>query len=105
MISEGLDLATVGADTFSPLIDSDFGIRGSEEGEDAGSLRLTSVAGSSTPPSEKRIPFSLFFTGAASFVLGQGTYFFNHPSLGTFPLFIVPIAGDADTRQYQAVFS
>jgi hypothetical protein len=104
-MAQGFSLATATAETFQPLVDSDFGVRPDDSSEDAGQLTLAGVHLSNTPGAGKRNPFSLFFKGRADFPLGQGTYFLNHATLGTFPLFIVPIADDATTREYQAVFS
>jgi hypothetical protein len=49
--------------------------------------------------------FSLMFDGAQSQPLGQGTYLFEHPQIGSFDLFIVPIAAENGRLHYQAVFN
>jgi hypothetical protein len=49
--------------------------------------------------------FSLLFHGAQSQPLGQGTYSFEHPQIGSFDLFIVPIAAENGQLHYQAVFN
>jgi hypothetical protein len=49
--------------------------------------------------------FSLLFHGAQAGLLRQGTYAFEHPALGRFDLFIVPIAAENGLVQYQAVFN
>jgi hypothetical protein len=49
--------------------------------------------------------FSLLFHGAQSQPLGQGTYSFDHPEVGTFALFIVPIASEGGRLHYQAIFN
>ena len=49
--------------------------------------------------------FALLFHGAQSQPLGQGTYSFEHPQLGTFELFIVPVAAENERLHYQAVFN
>jgi hypothetical protein len=49
--------------------------------------------------------FSLLFHGAQSQPLGQGTYSFEHPQLGTFALFIVPVAAEGGQLHYQVVFN
>jgi hypothetical protein len=49
--------------------------------------------------------FSLLFTGPAERPLAQRTYRFSHERLGSFDLFIVPVGGDGNARQYEAVFN
>jgi hypothetical protein len=49
--------------------------------------------------------FSILFRGPADRPLGQGTYQFRHDRIGGFPLFIVPMAPDANARYYEAVFN
>jgi hypothetical protein len=49
--------------------------------------------------------FSLLFHGAQSQPLRQGTYPFEHPGVGKFDLFIVPVAAEQGLLHYQAVFN
>ncbi|HWF19506.1 MAG TPA: hypothetical protein VG754_09565 [Verrucomicrobiae bacterium] len=49
--------------------------------------------------------FSLMFHGPNSRFLPQKTYTFEHPRLGKFELFIVPVGRDGDLFKYQAVFN
>jgi len=49
--------------------------------------------------------FSLLFHGPQSQPLPQGTHSFEHPQLGTFELFIVPVAAESGRLHYQAVFN
>ena len=52
------------------------------------------------------ISISLIFQGPEEPVLAQATYSLQHPSLGAFALFLVPIAGpDPTIRRYQAILS
>jgi len=54
-------------------------------------------------PNEK---FSLLFCGPRLPVLAQDTHVFEHPALGRFELFIVPVrTKDPSRRYYQAVFN
>lgn len=54
----------------------------------------------------KRQPFSIYFDGEPGFFLPQATYSFSHPSLGEdVPIFIVPVAREDGTFQYEAVFT
>jgi hypothetical protein len=49
--------------------------------------------------------FSLVFVGPSAPLLPQGTYRFEHPVLGTFSIFIVPISQDRQRACYEAVFN
>ena len=49
--------------------------------------------------------FSLIFAGAAGDALTQKTYRFSHEKIGSFDLFIVPIAAERGMIRYQAVFN
>lgn len=49
-------------------------------------------------------PFSIVFRGPVEPLVPQGTYPVTQAEIGSFPLFIVPIAQDASGTQYQAVF-
>jgi hypothetical protein len=49
--------------------------------------------------------FSIIFSGPRERPLPQGTYTFDHPALGLFPLFIVPIGVARDELHYEAVFT
>ena len=48
---------------------------------------------------------SAYFEGPATTPLPQATYLVEHPLLGTFALFIVPIARRDDTLRYEACFT
>src|SRR5579864_8741552 len=50
--------------------------------------------------------FSLFFHGPASHMLEQAICRFDHDTLGSFSMFIVPVLGsNAERLVYQALFS
>ena len=50
-------------------------------------------------------PFALLFRGPAEQALRQDTYEVEHPALGRFLLFIVPVGFDEAGRYYEAVFA
>ena len=64
--------------------------------------KSTSAAGSSDPNPKQ---FSLVFTGPLASCLEQRTYRFEHDTLGTFDLFIVPVGRDSGRFHYEAVFN
>ncbi len=49
--------------------------------------------------------FSLLFDGAGGAPFGQGTYTFTHPSIGSFPMFVVPVNQANAAPTYEAVFN
>jgi hypothetical protein len=48
--------------------------------------------------------FSLFFKGPRAVLLPQRSYEIEHPNLGTFLLFLVPIKQDENGTYYESVF-
>lgn len=52
-----------------------------------------------------RHPFSLFFIGPKAFLLPQATYHITHAQVEAMDIFIVPVAEDAQTYTYEAVFA
>lgn len=49
--------------------------------------------------------FSLLFKGPRAVLLSQRTYELEHPILGAFPLFLVPIKQDDSGTYYESVFN
>ena len=45
------------------------------------------------------------FKGPKTIVLSQRTYELEHPVLGKFPLFLVPVKQDTDGTYYESVFN
>ncbi len=66
-------------------------------------LELVELTEGQSPPEYES--FALLFRGAARDPLGQGMYRVEHDGLGTFDLFIVPVAQDQMGRYYEAVFN
>ena len=54
---------------------------------------------------DKERSFSLLLSGPIGQMIEQGTYRFEHLRLGSFPLFIVPIALDQNAYYYEAIFN
>lgn len=102
-------LAWLTCDQFAPLVGEEF-----EVGVAGGSRTVPMVLAEATegsepggtgPDGQSRLQFSLVFRGAGDPALPQGTYVVDHPGLGRFDLFLVPIARDADTMRYEAAFA
>ncbi len=92
-------LETFTADTFRPLLEDRFELVVDEETRF--DVELTEVTESETPGAERRSQFSLVFSGPADPILPQRIYGLEHPKLGSFYLFLVPIAAG----RYEAVFT
>jgi hypothetical protein len=89
-------------ETFSPAIGDAFEVDAGE----AGTLELRLADARAVPTeSAPRDPFVLTFTGPADPVLAQRTFPFQHPSIGSLEIFLVPIARDEDGATYEAVFA
>lgn len=94
--------------TFQALVNSRFRVAVSSAATVDLELIEAELAGevvqvqSSAPKHEN---FSLIFAGAAGDRLTQKTYRFSHEKLGSFDLFIVPIAAERGMIHYQAVFN
>lgn len=88
---------------FTPLLGDTFTVRAAD-GEIQTEL-TEAVAGTPSPAGGgSRDPFSIVFRGPAAPRLQQGLHELVHPTLGSTELFLVPIAADATSAQYQAVF-
>jgi hypothetical protein len=94
-------------DTFAPLVGSAFTVRA----DPSSTLELDLVeaaslaSAGSSPAGPVRQPFSLVFRGPLTPVAIQRIYPVEHPTLGAFELFLVPIGPDQQGMQYQAVFT
>jgi hypothetical protein len=68
-------------------------------------LELTLAEVSDVRLSPRVEAFSLEFHGPAATPLPQAEYQFDHPVVGEFALFIVPVGREGDVLQYEAVFN
>lgn len=66
---------------------------------------LTPSSNRAVQSSDDRLPFSIEFKGPGEPVLPQGTYRFEHPALGIFEIFVVPIGRGQTGVCYEAVFT
>ena len=83
--------------TYVPLVGSTFRIHRD------GALPLSVKLASATRLEGVGESFSLIFRGHANARLEQQVYDFEHPSLGTFPLFVVPVGRAAKGRDFQVI--
>jgi hypothetical protein len=95
-----------GFEQFARQMNTSFALRDGSK-----TLKLLLVEASAfsaaTPSSEasENEKFSLLFRGPAQFPLGQDTYAFEHPRIGRFSIFIVPIGClDKTHCHYEAIF-
>lgn len=84
--------------TYVPLVGSTFRIHRSP----ARPLSVKLVSATRLP-SEAGESFSLIFRGHGNAKLGQETYTLEHPRLGEFPLFLVPVGAPVKGQDFQAV--
>ena len=92
-------------ETFAPLVGGVF-IMHLDPATDV-TLELVDAfsARAGPPPAEMRSPFSLVFRGPHEPVAVQRIYRLDHPTLGSFELFIVPVGPDDRGMRYEAVFT
>ncbi len=67
-------------------------------------LTEATVLGASAP-ARGRPPFSIVFRGPPDEVLPQRIYRLEHPAIGAFELFLVPIERDQEGVRYEAIFT
>ena len=85
---------------FEEALDTSFSV--SADDGDRVAMTLLEVARSDHGPGWES--FSLLFAGPTP-ALPQAIYAVDHPELGAFELFLVPIASPAEVQQYEAVFN
>ena len=109
--SRGVSLERISLEKFASCRGANFRVL--RAGSIATGLRLVEVtpwqqvypqmAGAEDGQNEK---FSLLFQGVNGTALDQDTYLFEHPGIGQFAMFIVPIGTtDASHDYYEAVFN
>ncbi len=99
-----MDLGTVTSETFEPLLGQRFSTQLAEEPLQL-ELRKVQRMQPEAGPDGARSPFSLIFVGPAQPLLPQRIYPLEHPDLGSFEIFLVPIGLADGELRYQAVFA
>lgn len=102
-VSEEPAPAQLTLETFRPVVGQAFAV--GEEGGSTVELILAEAAAQRGDSPSARAPFSLLFHGPADPLLPQGSYRFEHASLGAMEIFIVPLGRDEHSAVYEAVFS
>ncbi|MCA9441428.1 MAG: hypothetical protein KC964_11510 [Candidatus Omnitrophica bacterium] len=96
-------------ETFEPLLNMEFEILVKDSVPVPAILiavkPLVDSTGSTQGGAERREPFSLLFRGKSDCQLPQQIYRFNHPQIGPFEIFIVPIGSDGEGMLYEAIFN
>ena len=94
-------LETLTSSMFAANVNSTFQVR-HQAGEPVALELVEYREGVSQPGYEH---FSLLFKGPRTVVLPQQTYQMEHPVLGTFALFLVPVRQDENATYYESVFN
>lgn len=94
----GVRLMLLSSSTFRDCLSTAFTVIGPD-------IELELVAHDPGKPSTAVEQFSLLFHGPDHPLLSQGTYQFEHPQMGAFEMFIVPIGREPGRLIYEAVFS
>jgi len=85
--------------TFSEHLHTSFRVRAADA--DPARLELVEVVASNPSPAMEQ--FSVFFLGPPT--LGQGMRSLEHDQMGSFDLFLVPVAALGDKVRYEAAFA
>jgi hypothetical protein len=95
----GAVLETFTADTFRPHLDDRFELILDDDHRFG--LELVEVNETDVLGAKRRAQFSIVFSGPADPILPQRVYHLEHPEIGSFYIFLVPIAAGS----YEAVFT
>jgi hypothetical protein len=93
------------AESFEPHVGTSFWVEFPTGGKVELRLTRTAKVMESEAARLVRHPFSVFFIGPKSYRLEQSIYHLTHPAMEAMDLFIVPVGHDAQTYQYEAVFT
>ncbi len=96
-----IDLATVSRETFDPHLGPGYTLHAPDR---VIALELLKVTSLPTRPGAARTSFSLVLRAAERSHVPQAIYPIDHPTLGRFDVFIVPIGPDAVGMNYEVIF-
>jgi len=94
-------LETLTSSMFAASVNSTFQVR--HEAGELVALELVEYREGVSQPGYEH--FSLLFKGPRTVVLPQQTYQVEHPVLGTFALFLVPVREDENATYYESLFN
>ena len=99
----GMDLKEFTFEILEPYAGTDMRIRTPDGWQ---SLRVAAVVPfGNEPVGTRKQPFSIWLEGGEPGEISQGTFAFEHETLGTFEMFIVPRAPLNGVPQYEAAFN
>jgi len=85
---------------FSENLDSEFSVKDDTRAQP---LKLINVSERKTSPPYEQ--FSITFCGDPEMELEQGTFCLEHPTMGSFDIFLVPVRRDTHGMYYEAIFN
>ena len=92
--------------TFAPHLSSEFTVHvGSLRRVEARLVEVADLPQPGASAADREGRFVLRVTAARAEAFGQDTYDVQHPRLGRFALFLVPVGESGDVRHYEAVFN
>jgi hypothetical protein len=105
-VGDGLDLARVTCEQFAEHLGSVFHIcPASGDSIDVELIEARELRRACPDRGEVRNPFALRLRGDSSERLPQETYRIEHPTLGVFAVFMVPVSRPGRPTAYEAIFS
>ncbi len=93
-------MSTLARDLFASHVGSTFHVQAG-----AATVDLTLAFVSELRSSARTEAFSIEFRGPVTDTLPQGEYRFEHPEIGDFTLFVVPVGRVDHELEYEAVFN
>ncbi|HEV2706679.1 MAG TPA: hypothetical protein VGV59_12200 [Pyrinomonadaceae bacterium] len=96
-------LESLNEETFARLLNTKFVLH-AEPGQDS-ELELVEVSSGPVEKEGQGDCFSLIFRGPTETLFQQRIYNFEHPQIGSFDLFIVPIRRHTDGFYYEVIFN
>jgi hypothetical protein len=88
-----------------PLFTEHLGTKFQAYADDSAAVELEMTGATDTGSGPGQEQFSIVFRGPLDALLTQRTYRMEHPRMGTFDLFLVPIKREQDGFYYEACFA
>lgn len=100
-----IQLESATANEFQSLVGEEFQVSAGENSPVETAFVLREVQPLGSPAEGRRQSFSLLFDGPPDLPVSQQLLWLRNSLTGPLQIFIVPIAGDAVKRRYEAVFN